>query len=143
MQRAYCQECKTTALILDGLIQCCDSEYFKEPKAYERMSNPEGTRRLPTRSARNEKLKRQENRCFYCDRLFGNHIFKNGKLHRLRVHWDHTVPFSYSQDNRADNFVAACNVCNLLKHDKLFTTAEEARAYLAEAWKRKNYSDVC
>jgi 5-methylcytosine-specific restriction endonuclease McrA len=48
----------------------------------------------------------------------------------LKVNWDHVVPFSYSQNNYAYNFVAACQICNGIKGSQMFKTLEEARIHI-------------
>ena len=58
---------------------------------------------------------------------------------KLKVHWDHKIPYSYAQDNRDINFVASCSVCNLMKHDRMFETLDEAREYLQTRWETKGF----
>lgn len=42
----------------------------------------------------------------------------------LRVTWDHVVPYALSHRN--EHYVAACQVCNMLKGSSVFDTAGEA-----------------
>lgn len=120
-------------------MQCCEARLVAEPTRYQRESSPEDTRRLPKLRLRQAQLEAQGHRCLYCLRTFGSFSSRWGRLLRLRVHWDHMVPYAYNQDNRAANFAAACQVCNLLKGDRCFGTIEEARVYLATRRETKGY----
>lgn len=82
----------------------------------------------PNLARRQELLSEQSNRCFYCGVSFD-------VLHV--PYWDHFIPFSYSLNNSADNFVASCLECNCVKNDKFFDTKEEAIRYVKEQRVRK------
>lgn len=71
--------------------------------------------------------------CFYCDREFGSVVWVK-RERTLRVHWDHVTPYVHTFDNREVNFVAACQICNGWKSDKVFDTIEEIRGYLQRKW---------
>jgi len=43
------------------------------------------------------------------------------------------------KDNAVSNFVAACQVCNSLKSDKLFQDIEGAKSYLSNSRKTRGY----
>ena len=60
----------------------------------------------------------------------------------LRVEWDHYIPYSYSQDNRVSNFVAACQICNRIKSSLMLPSAEEYRVHIQNKRVEKGYSDV-
>ncbi|TLZ87260.1 MAG: hypothetical protein E6K00_05760 [Methanobacteriota archaeon] len=62
--------------------------------------------------------------------LFNSAVERKGRLIYLKVNWDHFVPFAYSQNNYAYNFVAACQICNGIKGSSTFRTLEEARVYV-------------
>ena len=142
MQRAWCDECETTALVLDGLLQCCDRSCTEHPVRTIREVEPEFIRRRPTARERREILSDQEHRCLYCGVTFDSRIYHNGKSLRARLEWDHAVPFSFSQNNDGANFVAACHVCNRLKKNYLFRDCEEARIFIQELRERRGYSFV-
>jgi len=97
----------------------------------KRMSQAADVRRQPTAEEKGLILELQENCCLYCQRRFDSAVIRKGKLSWLRVTWDHVVPFSYSQNNSAVNFVAACQICNGIKGSLMFVTIEEARVYIA------------
>lgn len=105
------------------------------------MSEAASIRRTPTPTERKEILELQQDRCLYCDRLFGTAVIRKEKLVFLRTNFDHFVPFSYSQNNYAYNFVAACQICNGIKSNLMFKTLEEARVYVRAMWDAEYQQD--
>jgi hypothetical protein len=139
MNRGYCSICETNAFVIDGKLQCCDKRYEHVPKSYVRICEPENVRRQPSEAAKRYILNEQEHCCIYCSRSFGNYtpkiaFQKSSKQYLLKAQWDHLVPFSYNQDNRAENFVAACQLCNAWKSALMFQSLDEARIYLLNKW---------
>jgi hypothetical protein len=94
------------------------------------MSQAQDRRKGPNAAEKKLILELQGNRCLYCEMLFGSAIERKGRLIFLKVNWDHFVPFAYTQNNYAYNFVAACQICNGIKSSHLFKTLEEARIYV-------------
>lgn len=143
--RGVCWKCGGTALIREGLLLCCDVPANGSPEAVselvphiaKRMVEPQYKRRRPSPREQKIILADQENACFYCATKFDTYVFKDTKLVRLRVNWDHFIPYVYSADNRYDNFVAACQICNGLKGSKMFDTEEDAKEYIRERWTQK------
>lgn len=125
------------AFVQDGLMACCDRAVFVQPNSVKRMTMPEERRKGPSKHARRTKLAAQENKCLYCSRTFGSFVEVKGAVFKLRVAWDHMLPFAYSLNNVDANFAAACHVCNGWKSDHIFQTLEEAQAYLLERWSRE------
>ena len=78
----------------------------------------------------------QGNKCLYCNREFGSMYMRNGKILSTRLHFDHLIPYSYSQNN-TNNFVAVCNICNGIKSNKMFDTVEEVFHYVEYNRKKK------
>jgi 5-methylcytosine-specific restriction endonuclease McrA len=74
-------------------------------------------------------LEVQNKKCLYCEKQFGDLYMKNGKVRQLKIQWDHLIPYSYSKENKF-NFVAACNICNQIKSNKIFNTVEEVFHYV-------------
>lgn len=134
LERALCPICCETAFVIDGEYTCCRLKVKSAATHYKRMTNPEAKRMLPTAKERAELLEQFQHSCAYCDRAFGAWVHRKGKIRRLSLAWDHQVPYSYSQNNEAHNFLPACNVCNGYKSDKIFTTVEEVRVYVALRW---------
>lgn len=43
---------------------------------------------------------------------------------------DHVIPWSYAHDDSEDNLVAACWLCNLIAHNKMFDTLSHKQEYV-------------
>lgn len=142
MLRMECPDCKRVALVIDGRMACCDLCVSCEPKYRKQMSEAAIVRRKPKSKDQKVILKRQEGRCLYCDRCFDSAVYRNGRKIRLRLHWDHMVPYVYSRNNNNANFVAACHVCNGIKAARMFDDVEEARIYINEKRQAKGYTDA-
>jgi len=131
INKGFCQSCRTHAFVKNGALECCGEPYDKIPDKYKIECSAEHARRLPGKKKRKQKLMEQNNSCFYCEKSFDSWIRKKGKLVKLRIEWDHFVPYSYSFNNKEANFVAACHICNGLKSNKFFDTIEQAKSYIA------------
>ena len=140
LESAFCSDCRSWSFVFKGKLACCDRPIVAEPHRIKREVEPEFRRRLPSAAEREEILNQQNHQCIYCECTFGMQFLRNGRKRILRVEWDHALPFSYSQNNNANNFVAACQVCNRLKHDFIFSSLDEARVYLADQRAKKGYS---
>lgn len=141
IERAACPDCGGWALVIGGRLACCDRRLDGQPpRVYRRMSEPEFVRRKPSKTEQESILDEQEHRCFYCDRAFGSHYIRNGRLRRVSVVWDHFLPYSMTANNYAHNFVAACALCNGIKSDRVFQTPEEARIYVQNRAEAKGIS---
>ena len=139
LERGYCKECDTTAFVRNGKLACCGAEFSKVPDKYYRVSGSPQGRKTPPAAEKRRILEEQENKCFYCDVEFDSLRWRNGRAIRIKLHWDHKLPYAYSQNNHTSNFVAACHVCNGIKSDKVFQTVEEAQIYLQDKRKAKGY----
>jgi hypothetical protein len=135
LRKSWCVSCQQMAIVLRGLLQCCEKPIDCDPQRFKRESIAEQRRHLPPAEDRRAQLKMQENRCIYCERQFGSRVYRKMRLVRLRICWDHFVPYALMQDNRAVNFVAACHLCNSWKSDKVFQTLTDARLYLYAKWR--------
>lgn len=98
-----------------------------------------GRRRRPTDRMRRTVLERQRNRCMYCDNPFDWLVRRRGDLVRLKLQWDHFVPYAFSGANPGDNWVAACHVCNNIKGPQMFDTIAEAQQFIRPRWAEKGY----
>lgn len=137
--RAYCKECKCESFVLEGKFACCNKPFSEKLTEYLRESIPPQFRRLPPLCLRKEQLAFQNHCCFYCERRIGFIVWRKDKHIKLKLHWDHFVPYSLTQDNRFNNFVASCHVCNGIKSNKIFMTTDEAKIYILERRKEKGY----
>lgn len=137
--RARCKACRAMAIVIDGRFQCCEAVADVAPNRVKRMSQVPGVKKRPTRAQQAEILTSQDYRCFYCGLSFGSTQIRKGKAVRLSLNWDHVVPFSFSMSNSEGNMVAACQVCNNLKRDRIFQTLDEARVALRDMRLSRGY----
>ena len=133
--RSWCGVCERWAFVIDNKRCCCGEEYAAcRPERYKRIVEPEQKRRTPNGTEKKAILESQNYQCFYCDMQFGTYVLHHGKLKQVRLHWDHLTPFSFTQNNSSENFVASCGFCNQWKHDLVFQTVEEARTFIQTKW---------
>lgn len=133
MLRSWCDSCDSWAFVQGGKMACCGEPHVGDPARFRRMSESP-PRSVPSREDQRLILAIQENRCFYCQRLFGSVVYIKNRRRVLSVNWDHMVPWSYSGDNSPKNFVAACRLCNSWKGSIMFQSVDEARVYLNGRW---------
>ena len=84
IQRAICPQCGRTALVIDRVMACCGTEP-PPPTGFKRECLPDGLRHLPPIAARRERLRIQENKCFYCLNTFGMRVLRGRQILRLSV----------------------------------------------------------
>lgn len=137
--REKCPECDEWSFVLDGYLVCCDVLSQELPTKMKRMSITESRRRLPPMKDRRRILDEQDNRCIYCLRTLGTRIIKDGRLVKLRLHWDHLIPYKMTQNNNSDNFAASCHLCNLVKGALVFDTVEAARIHVQARWEQNGW----
>lgn len=140
LQRGYCISCQATAIILKDVLQCCDRVVADndKPKPLYLATPARLRRKKPSSKQRSHILAIQENKCKYCSHTFGSYVLKNNKVTALRVVWDHHIPYSYGANNNKENFVAACQICNGLKSNKIFDSLEQLVDYIKRKWESKN-----
>lgn len=107
-----------------------------------RMSHPVGSRKQPSAQGKRSILAEQGNMCLYCDRAFGSWAQIGARTCQVQLRWDHMKPHAYDQDNRDENFAAACQFCNSWKSDKMFLTVQEVRDFVQAIWAKKAVSEV-
>lgn len=139
MAKERCWECRAHAFVIDGHLACCGRPARHLAEVTKREICPDQRRRLPPKRKGDEQLTNQGGLCAYCDRVLGSYVFRGGAPKKLEIAWDHIVPFSYSQNNKATNFVAACCVCNNLKSTTMYPNMESARADLQRRFLEKGY----
>ena len=86
-------------------------------------SNGGRRRRKPPKSVQDSIIARTGGRCEYC------HLSVIGS--RLRLHWDHFVPYAYLGDNPDENWILSCHVCNGIKGPMMFDTMDDACEFIA------------
>ena len=71
-----------------------------------------------------------DGRCSYCDRSFGSLVLWKNRPRHITVHFDHLRPWAAGGSDRADNIVASCNLCNIIKGSQIFGSFAEAKLYV-------------
>lgn len=140
--RGFCAICRRNSFIEAGKFVCCQSQAPTVSDFYKRESEPQKKRRTPRKLFKDQLLQSQNYRCFYCDKTFATAVYRKGKTVILKVQWEHLEPFSFSQNNEDENFVAACQICNGIKSDLNFQTIEEAKIYVQIKRESKGYVDA-
>jgi HNH endonuclease len=138
--KSICPNCKHLSFVKKGKSVCCDIviENTNCVKAY-RISEPVPHRHSLSKKQKDEILKLQNDCCYYCEHRLGSQVMRKNKSLFLQTHFDHVIPFSYSQNNEIRNMVAACHVCNAIKYSKIFDDIYQAREYLSIKRKQKGY----
>lgn len=99
-------------------------------------------RRPPPAKIRRAILLAQRGCCYYCEKAFGAIVLRRGRPIRLRLHWDHYVPFAYLNTNPEENWRAACHVCNSAKGSSVFMdlSLDEVRRRVLSERTRRGYA---
>lgn len=135
VRRMFCRSCKCWTIIAkDGKKICCNKPYMGEPKEFKRMIEAVRIRRGPSERVKKILFEKFDYSCCYCGRRFGSYVSFSGIFKKVKVNWDHKIPFSYSYNNAGENFLPACNFCNGWKSSKIFQTMEEAKLYVNNRW---------
>ncbi len=135
-----CPRCGHESFVVGGKFVCCDQPLAEiEAKSWKRMSITRGRRHVPPWK-REEIIGSQNGRCFYCQELFTDKLYRRGKLWNKRINVDHWEPFSFSCDDGMPNLVAACSVCNGIKSDLIFKDRYECREYISQQRRSKGYT---
>jgi len=139
LERAFCKQCQGFALVFDGKLACCGEPARGRAKIARQMVQAQQRRNGPSASFQRAQLLRQDGECLYCEMNLDGVVFRNGTPRMIQTHWDHIIPYSYSQNNKEINFVASCHVCNGIKSNKVFQDLEDARTYILRRRKDKGY----
>ena len=120
IERGFCSDCNTTALILDGRLQCCDKEIEKEENLpIYTLSLSQYKRKSLKAKVKKIILSFQGNKCLYC----------GVKLTMKTARFDHVIPFVHVGD-ASHNIVATCDRCNQHKSDKVFDSLLDVMVYM-------------
>ena len=139
IRRVYCYDCHCWTFIRKGVKVCCGMYENESPSIYKRIVEPEYQRRLPSPAERKKILEWQANKCLYCGQEFGNTQHRHGLPVKLKLVWDHKLPYAYSANNSVSNFAACCHVCNGIKSSLIFQTVIEASVYIESVRRTKGY----
>ncbi len=136
---AKCPRCKRYSFVIDGKTACCNckvkTELIKKKGRPKRICKTYHKRGSLPKHVKDQILEDQDNKCFWCGRNLKHTWYydpKRRKICKLTVHFDHLIAWAYSGDDSKDNFVASCNLCNVLKSDKIFKTIEECQDFLKQ-----------
>jgi hypothetical protein len=134
--RGYCWSCRSEAFIIDGLLSCCDLP-FRENEVQRTIYVTQKAikRKAISKKLRLQLIEEQNNRCFYCGCDLAGYYLRDDVVRKIRIHVDHVQPFSAVGDST--EMVAACNVCNLIKSNKVFGNMEELVGYILEQRDKK------
>lgn len=138
MKKRYCPDCKSVAFVIKGLMACCDRKENSKVEGFEVICGSK-RKRCP-KEIQKRLLQEQDGKCFYCDLPYGTPYLRNEKLHLVRVAYDHFVPYSYSQANSTENWVASCRLCNSIKSSKVFETKQDAKDFIIYRRSQKGIS---
>lgn len=138
IKRSFCNKCKDYAFVIDKTFTCCYEPYTENVSKFKVMTQSMIIRKKPSVDVQRRLLLAQGNKCKYCKITFGELYFRDGKPKISRIHYDHLVPYSYQNHCPDNNWVAACNVCNLIKGNKIFNTIEEVKDYVIYNRRKKN-----
>jgi hypothetical protein len=137
LNRHLCPNCNNWTLNSTKAFKCdvCGFVSSAEtPKGIKVIVPPPGIRKVPPREIQRQLLEVQANKCYWCSNKFGSYYYAHVELKQLKVHYDHKIPFSYEQTDRAENWVASCDACNRFKGDLMFGDDRECREYLRGKW---------
>jgi len=141
--RGFCPNCQSEAIILDNKYTCCDFPIETNPEKVKRMIEPISMRKIPPIAERREILKLQNNCCFYCGNEFDSFVWRirkeKQKIIKVKLSWDHLIPFKFSQNNFAYNFAAACRTCNSIKSDHIYKNIDEMKIVMAYRRRKIGY----
>ena len=133
LYRAYCSKCDNYSIIINGAFVCCGKNVPKPTKIiYKRESNIVSNRIKLARKASDKILEHQKYKCAWCGFDFFSVIENQyGEDFYLVPCFDHIVPFSYAGD-LSNNWVASCQICNMLKSNNYFDSYNEAYQIINE-----------
>jgi len=133
----YCPRCDESTLIGDQDFTCECGYTKNSDKISEVRIICESKRQSLPQKIKRAIVDRQSGLCYWCGRdIVSGYIIKRGNVIKLKIHYDHIVPFEYLQRNPLTNWCASCHICNLYKSSKTFNTEEEIKTYLSKKWKQ-------
>ena len=134
--RARCEECDQIALIIDGRFTCCDNKPPKFTEEIEKRMIPGVNKRERILDrTKKEILLKQDYKCIYCNCNLDNAWFISNKIdfpRKIRIHFDHFIPWNYTRSSYKDELFASCHICNGIKSNKHFKDIEEAKEYILD-----------
>ena len=128
-------------LVVDDIKQCCDKK-ADDPisNKYEIMVQVNRRKAQLGVEQKNRIIKSQDNKCYYCGEDLKRLYFRKGKIKLTKINFDHVIPFSFSHIN--GEMVASCNLCNSIKHDKIFKNIDDIKVYIANRLSAKGIYSI-
>lgn len=141
LKSGYCKKCKTDSFVIDGRLQCCDTQYEKiTGKDTVKIISQARDKRIVLSERDKELILSEQNySCYWCDIPFNFTAKRKGKVIKREITFDHVIPFSFGQNNHKYNFVASCHVCNGIKSNLMFDTEDALKIYIADRRRSKGY----
>lgn len=158
--RGWCQECEGPAIVCnDGTLACCGRIYDPEarpPRVDRPVPKPikiEATKVINIRAKKFNSRRSipakdkvygllrliQGERCYYCGQMLEHVEVKGHYMVETKCHIDHVNPRVGDKDDTVLNLVAACSMCNVMKHDRKFNSIKEIREYVKARRVAKGY----
>ena len=130
-----CPDCGEKTLCNENELECSCGGIIDKPEISNmKMISSNERKQNWKKSFKNNLIKVQNGKCFWCDREFGSFISYKGKPRKLYIRVDHMVPFSFTKTHDESNLVASCSICNGFKHSKIFRTIEDCREFILNTW---------
>ncbi len=85
-------------------------------------------------------LKEANNICKYCELSFGTIVYLNDKQIILKACFDHFKPYSKFRDNSKELIIPCCQICNLIKSDKVFASIKDVQDHVKLRFISKGYT---
>ena len=99
-------------------------------------------RRRPGKGLAAHLLEIAEGCCAYCTLPIKATTYRRNRLVRLRLEWDHFVPYSYLVANPVANWQVSCHVCNRLKTAGFYNSVEIAAQVILRMRERLGYESI-
>jgi 5-methylcytosine-specific restriction endonuclease McrA len=150
LNRGICDSCGEDCIICnDGTSSCCGAtvKTKKNGSIVKEVDcvNKNIFRKKPKCDVQKKILQSQDNKCYWCGRVFGSNIISpRGILKTVDIVWDHYIPYSITGTSRPENFVASCQRCNGHKNAKVISainTEDSLKEYLKRRWYRNGWTD--
>ncbi len=135
-----CPNCKTESFVLDGKLACCGLPAIGRPTSWKRMSQAKTDRIQLSPMLKAQLLHQQRGVCAYCEIPFRTPVYRDAKVWRRTIQFDHFVPWSYCASNHQKNVVAACSICNQIKSWLMFKDLYECQTYIMRQWRHKGFT---
>lgn len=138
VKRTYCNNCHCRTIVTRKMEKlCCGGIYNESPEEYKVIVGKGlGRRRRPSVKTQKELLEKYNYSCCYCERRFDTFIKMDGSFKKIKLAWDHFLPFSYAYNHQDSNFLPACSICNAWKRNGIYQTIDEVKLYVNDKWEK-------